>query len=78
MTENKNSKIIYILCSIILLQFGTIFYLLFDHNDKEGDIAQNTHTILKDSLEIVTRIEEFKLVGEDLKIEGRNAGIRYY
>ena len=67
MTENKNSKIIYILCSIILVQFGTIFYLLFDHNDKEGDIAQNTHTILKDSLEIVTRIEEFKLVGEDLK-----------
>jgi hypothetical protein len=67
MAENKKSKIIYILCSIILIQFGAIVYLLLDHNDKKGDIARNIHTTLKDSIEIVTRIEEFKLVGEDLK-----------
>ena len=67
MTEKQNSKIIFILSSIIVVQFGIIVYLLFDHNDKKLNIAQNTHTILKDSIEIVTKIEEFKLVGEDLK-----------
>jgi hypothetical protein len=67
MAERKNSKIIYILCSIILVQFGAIIYLLLDHNDKKGEITRNAHTTLKDSLEITTRIEEFKLVGEDLK-----------
>jgi hypothetical protein len=67
MTQKQNSRTIFILSSIIVIQFGVIVYLLLDHNGNKLTVAQNTHTILKDSIEIVTKIEEFKLVGEDLK-----------
>ncbi len=67
MAEKKNSIAVYILGFLIFIQLGVIVFLLVTQDDQKKVIIQNVDTSQKDSLEIATKIEEFRLVGEELK-----------
>ncbi len=67
MAEKRNSTIVYILTGIIVVQFGIILYLLLQQSEKKEIVIQNTDTINRDSLELASKLAEFKLVGDDLK-----------
>lgn len=67
MTAKKNSITVYVLSCVIVIQLAIIINLLLREQKKTIVIVQNIEQINNDSIEIATKTEEFKLVGEELK-----------
>ncbi len=67
MAQKKKSIVIYLLGSIIFILSGIVIYLVLNQNNQKTVVVQNETIIQNDSLEIATKLEEFKLAGEALK-----------